>query len=158
MATVFFHRIEIIAGDLGVSQGPLLGHALAHEVGHLLLGRGYHARSGLMRCPWRRRDLKNAAWGRLWLSGEEAKQILSRFATECKRSTRRFSLERLGVDNNRKLSGSSMADTPIRGCFRSREVHRSAVERRVATGNWISQPPIGPSSQARRQQETSSGD
>lgn len=77
MATVFFHRIKIIAENLRVSQGPLFGRALAHEVGHLLLGRGYHARSGLMRCPWKRQDLKNAAWGRLLLSPEEAKRILS---------------------------------------------------------------------------------
>ena len=52
LATVFSDRINEAATRAGVEPGTLLGRVMAHEVGHLLLGNGYHGVSGLMRADW----------------------------------------------------------------------------------------------------------
>ena len=52
LATVFSDRIDQAASRVGVEPGTLLGRVMAHEVGHLLLGSGYHGEAGLMRAEW----------------------------------------------------------------------------------------------------------
>lgn len=52
LATVFADRIERAAMRAGVATGTLLGRVMAHELGHLLLGSGYHGPAGLMRAEW----------------------------------------------------------------------------------------------------------
>ena len=52
LATVFSDRIGQAAERVGVEPGRLLGLVMAHEVGHLLLGSGYHGEAGLMRAEW----------------------------------------------------------------------------------------------------------
>ena len=76
LATVFADRVNALAaiagGHLVDSGGQLLGRAMAHEIGHLLLGTTHHADRGLMRGRWTTIDLrKNQPWD--WaLSREEA--------------------------------------------------------------------------------------
>jgi hypothetical protein len=52
LATVFSDRIDGAATRAGVDPGTLLGRVTAHEVGHLLLGTGYHGQAGVMRAEW----------------------------------------------------------------------------------------------------------
>jgi hypothetical protein len=52
MATVFHDQVEAVARRTGVACSELLGRALAHEVGHLLLGVRGHSRNGIMRAVW----------------------------------------------------------------------------------------------------------
>lgn len=52
LATIFLDRVSAIAHRTAVPSAALLGRAIAHEVGHLLLGTNAHARSGLMREVW----------------------------------------------------------------------------------------------------------
>jgi predicted Zn-dependent protease len=52
MATVFHDQVEAVARRTGVARSELLGRALAHEIGHLLLGVRGHSRTGLMRAVW----------------------------------------------------------------------------------------------------------
>jgi hypothetical protein len=52
LATVFSDRIDRAATRAGVESGTLLGRVMAHEVGHLLLGTGYHGDAGVMRADW----------------------------------------------------------------------------------------------------------
>jgi hypothetical protein len=52
LATVFSDRIGGAATRVGVDAGTLLGLVMAHEVGHLLLGVGYHSELGVMRADW----------------------------------------------------------------------------------------------------------
>jgi len=52
LATIFLDRVQAIAQRTSVAPSSLLGRAIAHEVGHLLLGTNAHARSGLMREIW----------------------------------------------------------------------------------------------------------
>ena len=50
------------------SEAVLLGHAIAHELGHLLLGTSAHARYRLMAGRWRNTDLDRASVGLLLFS------------------------------------------------------------------------------------------
>ena len=52
LATVFADAVAKVAARDCVEPGMLLGRALAHEVGHLLLGTTDHSNSGLMRASW----------------------------------------------------------------------------------------------------------
>jgi len=75
-ATVFRDRVlEIIALGGPCSEAVLLGHAIAHELGHLLLDSSVHARSGLMAGRWSRTDLDRAAVGLLNFSPMEATRM-----------------------------------------------------------------------------------
>jgi len=58
LATVYVDRVEALAAQAGVDPGELLGRAIAHEIGHLLLGTAAHARSGLMRATWKTGELQ----------------------------------------------------------------------------------------------------
>ena len=46
---ILYHRVEALARKGITSRPGLLGHILAHEIGHLLLGRSSHSREGIMR-------------------------------------------------------------------------------------------------------------
>ena len=52
MATLFEEQILTVAARVNADRGALLGRALAHEVGHLLLLASGHSRTGLMRAVW----------------------------------------------------------------------------------------------------------
>ena len=66
LATVYVDRVEWLVAQARHSQpssqgdhlNQLLGFAVAHEVGHLLLGTNTHAAAGLMRAVWSRSDLQ----------------------------------------------------------------------------------------------------
>ena len=58
LATIFMDRVEMLAQRTGVPIRIVLGRAIAHEVGHLLLGSGSHSPSGLMRAVWTDAELK----------------------------------------------------------------------------------------------------
>jgi len=52
LATVFADRISRLADRGGIDTATLVGYAIAHEIGHLLLGTDAHAPRGLMRAGW----------------------------------------------------------------------------------------------------------
>jgi hypothetical protein len=65
LATVYTDRVESVARGAGIDARRVLGLAIAHEIGHLLLNSGTHAPSGLMRADWSRSELRRkdaAAW------------------------------------------------------------------------------------------------
>lgn len=86
-ASLFFERVLDLAyhGGVGTSfehaQAIILGHMMAHEAGHLLLGMNSHSPSGVMSFPWDRSTLKRMARGLLGFSPDEAQRI----RTELKR-------------------------------------------------------------------------
>jgi hypothetical protein len=53
----------------------VLGHAMAHEIGHVLLGSSEHASSGLMQARWTPATLRLASAGLLAFRREEAERI-----------------------------------------------------------------------------------
>ena len=71
LATVYVDRVESVARGAGIDPRRVLGLALAHEIGHVLLNSNRHAPSGLMRSDWSRNELRRtdtAAWQ--FLDGE----------------------------------------------------------------------------------------
>jgi hypothetical protein len=60
LATVFADRIRGASAGLGVEDGTLLGLVTAHEIGHLLLGVGYHGEAGVMRADWQGQPVSGA--------------------------------------------------------------------------------------------------
>ena len=71
-AWVFFQRVEQLAESKDADQAQILGHAIAHEVGHLLLGPDRHSSRGIMRANWDRGVLQEAARGQLLFTLEQA--------------------------------------------------------------------------------------
>ena len=71
LATLYADRIESLANRTRVDPGTLLGRAVAHEIGHLLLGTSSHSRAGLMRAGWSDREIQRdvtADW--TWSPGD----------------------------------------------------------------------------------------
>jgi hypothetical protein len=75
LATIYLDRVECLASQAGVDSGRLLGRAIAHEIGHLLLGTARHAHAGLMRARWLTGELQRD-WPFDWtLSDQEGAQM-----------------------------------------------------------------------------------
>lgn len=75
LMTIDVWPVRAIAERSATAMPTLLGRAIAHEIGHLLLGSGDHPRLGLMRAHWSNdelRGLKPAHWG---FSSREAAQM-----------------------------------------------------------------------------------
>jgi hypothetical protein len=58
LATVYADRITMVAARTTLDPRTLLGRAMAHEIGHLLMGTATHSASGLMRAVWSDQDLR----------------------------------------------------------------------------------------------------
>ena len=74
-ASVFYDRVEELARGGYASKSVILGCAIAHELGHLLLGSHSHSPMGLMRAKWSRQDLRHANLGELLFRRHEAMSI-----------------------------------------------------------------------------------
>ena len=58
LATVYADRAEGVARRAGIAPQTVLGRAIAHEIGHLLLNNNNHPNAGLMRAGWSQRELR----------------------------------------------------------------------------------------------------
>ncbi len=74
-AEVFYQRVTEWAGSGDISVYQLLGHAMAHEIGHLLLGPNSHSRDGIMRPQWNPSDLRVIAQASLRFTPEQAAHL-----------------------------------------------------------------------------------
>lgn len=74
-AWIFFDSIKSFATERELSLAPLLGHALAHELGHLLMGANSHSGVGLMSAHWSSRELLAANQGGLFFSASESRRL-----------------------------------------------------------------------------------
>lgn len=59
--TIFADRAANVSQMGGPTFGRVLGYAVAHELGHLLLHSGAHDTAGLMKDIWSKRDWQRAA-------------------------------------------------------------------------------------------------
>lgn len=75
LASVFYDCITGMAARTGVPQAVVLGHAMAHEIGHLLLGTNRHSQSGIMRAQWSRGEMVLAVLGHLRFTRQEAQLL-----------------------------------------------------------------------------------
>jgi hypothetical protein len=73
-AGVFYDRVERLASR-GFNEQVILGHAIAHEIGHLLLGPGGHTINGIMKAEWHRKELEQATNGTLGFDAVQRNSI-----------------------------------------------------------------------------------
>ena len=70
LAYVFWRRVERASQKFTASLPNLLAVAIAHELGHMLLPDGSHAKHGLMETPWNSAHFRSASAGLLHFSTE----------------------------------------------------------------------------------------
>ena len=80
-ADVFYTKIAGFQSISLVEPGTLLGHAMAHELVHLLLGSNSHSPTGLMSADWRTADLIHMEQGGLLFSVEQSLKMKARLST-----------------------------------------------------------------------------
>jgi hypothetical protein len=78
VATVYADRVAALARAVGADGRRVLGRAIAHELGHLLMGRCQHSPRGLMRAVWSRRELQRDVQADWVFSDEEAQRMATR--------------------------------------------------------------------------------
>jgi hypothetical protein len=79
IAHIFFDRVSAAADIHRTGVEKMLGLAIAHELGHLLLPDGRHSDDGVMRAEWTRGDFDALKRGRLRMTAAEGRLIHARF-------------------------------------------------------------------------------
>jgi len=72
---VFMNRVTEEAAVGEFSVGQMLGHAIAHEIGHCLLGNNSHSPRGIMAGRWSAQDLCSISKGNLLFTHQEVTRI-----------------------------------------------------------------------------------
>ncbi|HEY3456172.1 MAG TPA: hypothetical protein VGK64_16460 [Bryobacteraceae bacterium] len=74
-SVIFVDQCEAVSYQIGPTFSNVLGHAIAHELGHVLLRSEQHSASGLMRARWDKAAWLNAAAGRVRMDQDEARRM-----------------------------------------------------------------------------------
>lgn len=80
IAGVYLDRTATMARELGLDLHVVLGHTMAHEIGHLLLGSNSHAKRGIMRPTWGDREVRLATTGILGFTSAQAERMQAQAA------------------------------------------------------------------------------
>jgi hypothetical protein len=78
LATIYADRVERMAELTETAAVVLLGRAIAHELGHLLLATSSHSQSGLMRARWTPSDIRRNQVADWTLTRKDAEAIRRR--------------------------------------------------------------------------------
>ncbi len=73
--TLYSDRVEAVSGSTLATFYRVLGHALAHEAGHVLLRSTSHESSGLMKGVWTKSDWQRAAVTIIPFTPEQARRM-----------------------------------------------------------------------------------
>jgi hypothetical protein len=74
-AWILYDRARDFAARRQLTLASLLGSAIAHELGHLLLGDSFHSKAGLMRARWSGKDFLAMERDELVFSVAETERI-----------------------------------------------------------------------------------
>jgi hypothetical protein len=75
---VFYPLVEKLHSDFGTGLSRVLGHVMAHEIGHLLLGLRSHSALGVMQSHWQEEALRRIGMGTLLFTAEQARSMRER--------------------------------------------------------------------------------
>ena len=79
-AYLFYDRIQKMAKERSLAHS-LLGHVLAHEIGHLLLRSNSHSISGIMSGRWTDEEVRKISEGAMCFTPFESKVMQDRLST-----------------------------------------------------------------------------
>jgi hypothetical protein len=81
LATIYLDRVQWLASASTTDAAALLGRAIAHEIGHLLLGTAHHGRFGVMRATWSRQMVRTSRPNEWRFSLQEARRMRAALAS-----------------------------------------------------------------------------
>jgi hypothetical protein len=100
---VFYQRVARQHLDNEQNAAVLLGHIMAHEIAHLLLGTNSHSASGIMRAHWYLQELASANKRELLFTPDQARAMTERLHESNQIAE---NISRLGTKETR-ISGKS---------------------------------------------------
>jgi hypothetical protein len=77
IAYAIYDRVRDTAARAAMNEDDLLGFVMAHEIAHLMLPRGAHEETGLMRGHWNVRDFQQTDVVTLGFSPQQAAEVRS---------------------------------------------------------------------------------
>lgn len=83
-AGIFFPAVQATASRFHAEVYQVLGAAIAHELGHLLLGADSHSRRGVMHPSWGREQIELVTIGELLFTSNQAVRIRAEAARRSK--------------------------------------------------------------------------
>jgi hypothetical protein len=98
LSNVFYDRVVNLGQGASSTVPVLLGRAMAHELGHLLLGTHSHSSSGIMRAFWSGRDLSLDGRIEMLFTPDQSRQMKSRLAGRAQAWQRHSSPAQTGVE------------------------------------------------------------
>jgi hypothetical protein len=114
LASVYYEYAGRLASS-GTEISTMLGCAIAHEVGHLLLGPSSHSAGGIMRGEWGPKELHLALMGRLLFASQQAKLIRAEARRRMNQQTGTPKEQRLATVNPRGPNLKSFRRVTDRG-------------------------------------------
>lgn len=79
-ASVFYGRVSNLAGGDSAPADVLLARAMAHEIGHLLLGANSHSPTGIMRGHWSAHEFRLNARLDMLFTAEQSRRMRTRLS------------------------------------------------------------------------------
>ena len=73
--SVVFSRVEEVAKDAEASRPQILAVAIAHEIGHVLLGPNSHSSTGVMRSQWNEDEFRRSNRQAFHFTPEQAQRL-----------------------------------------------------------------------------------
>jgi len=89
LASVYFDRVQQITEDQRGLEYEVLGRAIAHEFGHLLLGTNSHLTRGIMRARWNPEELPAGSAGLFSFLPQQAAVIRAEVAARTQLAAQR---------------------------------------------------------------------
>ena len=77
-AMIFYDRVQKLTPPGIISLPNALGHGMAHEIGHVLLGSTEHSAAGIMKANWGRTDYQRAQAGSMEFSAAQRRMMRER--------------------------------------------------------------------------------
>jgi len=77
---VFYDSVKKLHEECNTRTPILLGHVIAHEIGHLLQGTNAHSWMGIMRSQWQGEELQSIAMGNLLFTPPQIESLKARLS------------------------------------------------------------------------------
>jgi hypothetical protein len=78
---VFYGSVRKLHKEGHGNEGRVLGHVMAHEIGHLLIGSHAHSPWGIMSAKWHAEELQRLEMGNLFFTTEQVNSIRRKLET-----------------------------------------------------------------------------